>query len=156
MKSVGGVDRQSMLRGSTVNTEAINTVDLGGGGQIDDQHGEDQQSTFTLREKAIASVDPKGGRSTIDTERIKSTFTSHEKVIASVDPGGVLTVNVERINSQLSLSHEKVITSVDPGGGGGGLTVNLERINSECREGQQSMCSVERVNSQCREVQQSM
>ena len=46
LKSVGGVNQQSMQRGSTVNTEVINTVDPGG--RIDDWHREDQQSTFTF------------------------------------------------------------------------------------------------------------
>ena len=58
------------------------------GGSIDSRHRGNQQST-----EGQSTLDPGGGGSTID---------------------------MERINSQLSLSREKVIASVDPRGGGGG------------------------------------
>ena len=55
----------------------------------------------------------------IDAERINSQLSlSHEKAIASVDPrGGGSTIDEEKINSQLSLLHEKATASVDPGWG---------------------------------------
>ena len=61
---LGGVDRQSTQRQSTINTEAINTVLILGGGEnqqlmIDTERINSQLSL--LCEKVIASVDPWGG-----------------------------------------------------------------------------------------------
>ena len=91
-----------VLAGSTIDTERINSqlslsrekpiasVDPGGGGgEINNQHRDDQQSTFTFVWKGsrLCWSWGRGGRSMIDTERINSQL-SREKTIASVDLWG--------------------------------------------------------------------
>ena len=70
LKSVGGVDRQSTQRGSTVNTEVINTVDSGGVNRQSMWRGSTVSFHFRMKKRLPLLI--LGGQLIVDTERINS------------------------------------------------------------------------------------